>query len=133
MGASRVIIKEYVDGKLLFCHPPPNLASARSTKSGEASDTPDFYRETLQTTFRNTKKLREKIKGLPQIDDGQNADQGQEEESVSGDDRYSGDEQEDDIPVEDDLDILDIVGGMTDAADDNNPKQNGGKRGKAHK
>lgn len=47
--ASRVIIKEYATGKLLYCHSPPSF------------DDNDFQKETLMTAIQNTKKLREKL------------------------------------------------------------------------
>jgi len=132
--ASRIIIKEYVDGKLLFCHPPPNLTTASdnvvvSAVDGSAKevDVLDFYRETLQTTFRNTKKLRDKLEGLHQIDNEQYISEDDEDET--GSESEGGDE--DHILLEDDLDILDIVGGIAGKID--NSEKNGGKRGKAHK
>jgi large subunit GTPase 1 len=47
--ASRIIIKEYADGKLLYCHPPPNY------------DEDLFQKETLLMLLQKTKKLREKL------------------------------------------------------------------------
>jgi large subunit GTPase 1 len=48
--ASRQVIKDYADGKLLFCHAPPGV-----------SNVPAFQRETIATALLNTKKLREKL------------------------------------------------------------------------
>ena len=47
--ASRLIIKEYATGKLLYCHAPPTC------------DDGDFQKETLTTAIKNTEKLREKL------------------------------------------------------------------------
>jgi large subunit GTPase 1 len=47
--ASRIIIKEYADGKLLYCHAPPHV------------DEEAFQRETLLIALQKTKKLREKV------------------------------------------------------------------------
>jgi large subunit GTPase 1 len=47
--ASRVIIKEYAAGKLLYCHSPPTF------------DHVEFQKETLMTAIRKTKKLQEKL------------------------------------------------------------------------
>jgi large subunit GTPase 1 len=47
--ASRTIIKDYADGKLLYCHPPPH------------SDKDQFYRETFKTALQNTERLRRKL------------------------------------------------------------------------
>jgi large subunit GTPase 1 len=47
--ASRVIIKEYAAGKLLYCHSPPTF------------DDVEFQKETLMTAIQNTEKLREKL------------------------------------------------------------------------
>jgi large subunit GTPase 1 len=48
--AAKHIIKDYADGKLLYCHAPPNVP-----------DMFDFQRETVTTALMNTKKLREKL------------------------------------------------------------------------
>jgi large subunit GTPase 1 len=57
--AARLVIKEYAAGKLLYCHPPPNLDSAAS-----------FMRETVKTSLANATKLREKIqKQVQKVDD----------------------------------------------------------------
>jgi large subunit GTPase 1 len=48
--AARLVIKEYAAGKLLYCHPPPNLVSTAS-----------FMKETVKTSLANATKLREKI------------------------------------------------------------------------
>jgi hypothetical protein len=48
--ASRIIIKEYAAGKLLYCHAPPSF------------DDEVFQKETLTTATRNTKKLRGKLR-----------------------------------------------------------------------
>jgi large subunit GTPase 1 len=49
--AARYIIKDYADGKLLYCHAPPipNL------------DVVAFNRETVETTLHNTKKIRDAL------------------------------------------------------------------------
>jgi hypothetical protein len=47
---AKTIIKDYADGKLLYCHAPPNV-----------QDMSGFQRETVATALMNTKKLREKI------------------------------------------------------------------------
>jgi hypothetical protein len=47
--ASRTIIKDYADGKLLYCHPPPH------------SDKDQFHRETYKTALQNTERLRRKL------------------------------------------------------------------------
>ena len=47
--AARVVIKDYADGKLLYCHPPPTVEHIDA-----------FYRETVATALTNTNKRREK-------------------------------------------------------------------------
>ena len=47
--ASRMIVKDYAVGKLLYCHPPP------------ASDKDIFMQETKNTMLQNTEKLRKKL------------------------------------------------------------------------
>ena len=48
-GAARLVIKDYAAGKLLYCHPPPNVATA------------GFMNETVKTTLANATKLQEKL------------------------------------------------------------------------
>lgn len=50
--AARIVIKDYADGKLLYCHPPPQV-------TGDVMG--EFYRETIVTALRNTRKLRDKL------------------------------------------------------------------------
>ncbi|KAG7346964.1 HSR1-like GTP-binding protein [Nitzschia inconspicua] len=47
--ASRIIVKEYADGKLLYCHAPPKF------------DENSFQLETLRMALQKTKKLRDKL------------------------------------------------------------------------
>ena len=110
--ASRIVIKDYVSGKLLFCHAPPNV-----TESGIAA----FHRETVATAFHNTKKLRDKL--LAQQD--KMAVKTNEIENAEHDKPAEDGDPANDI----DLDLLDIIGA---SAGDGEEKK-GGKRGKAHK
>jgi large subunit GTPase 1 len=48
--AARTIIKDYADGKLLYCHPPPSMV-----------DVSHFYRETIFTSLSNTRKLQARL------------------------------------------------------------------------
>ena len=48
--AARLVIKDYAAGKLLYCHPPPNVKSTSA-----------FMSETVKTSLANAEKLREKI------------------------------------------------------------------------
>jgi large subunit GTPase 1 len=95
--ASRIVIKEYAAGKLLYCHAPPNCDDAL------------YQKETLTTAIRNTKKLREKLEkaGL-----AASAAEKEMEEDVSDDD---GDEdsEEDGDSVEDDDMLLELMGGLS--------------------
>lgn len=49
-GAARLVIKDYAAGKLLYCHPPPNVQNSAS-----------FANETVKTALLNAAKLREKM------------------------------------------------------------------------
>ena len=49
---ARLIIKDYADGKLLYCHPPPNMSATELKK---------FYSYTVQTALRNTQRTRERL------------------------------------------------------------------------
>jgi large subunit GTPase 1 len=50
--AARIIVKDYANGKLLYCHPPPNLSD---------SEKEIFARETMETALQNTEKLKAKL------------------------------------------------------------------------
>lgn len=103
--ASRIVIKDYVSGKLLYCHPPPNVP-----------DKVKFHLETVKTAIANTAKLREKFAShLP-------TNTTETDEPV--DDDQSGVKKEADF----DADLLEIIGESTEIG-----VGGGGKRGKAHK
>ncbi len=53
--ASRTVIRDYVEGKLLFCHPPPHDESLSEFEA-------QFYEETLSTSLKYTGKLRDNLK-----------------------------------------------------------------------
>ena len=101
--ASRLVIKDYVSGKLLYCHPPPN-----------ATDEEQFHLETVKTAIFNSKKLREKLAKGQAI----NASEAEPTED-------EGDAQDTEPAFDDDL--LDII------AETPNATGGGEKRGKAHK
>lgn len=94
--AARIIIKEYADGKLLYCHAPP----------GE--DVQAFQRETLLNALQKTRKLRDKL-SLPQTQADRN-------EAVDSDVDDDGDDDSDTIEEpnidEDDM-LLELMGEMS--------------------
>ena len=113
--AARVVIKDYADGKLLYCHAPPPIVEGTSDRL----DAPGCQRETILTALSNTKKLQEKINPL--------LDQAKEGSSAPVEEE---DGESDDMGLEEDLDLLELVGGH---ADTGAQQPNGGKRGKKHK
>jgi large subunit GTPase 1 len=116
--ASRVVIKDYADGKLLYCHAPPPVAEGTS----EYLDVSGFQRETILTALNNTKKLREKFS--PLLEQSEQGKATQHEGPVD-------DESDDCGEFDDDLvDILDLVDSQAAAGGE---QANGGRRGKAHK
>mmetsp|Transcript_22239 Transcript_22239/g.53868 ORF Transcript_22239/g.53868 Transcript_22239/m.53868 type:complete len:756 (-) Transcript_22239:121-2388(-) len=112
--ASRVVVKDYSTGKLLYCHAPPRTTDGGP--SGEASaveDNEDYHRETLKTAMRNTnnaKKLQRLEQSLEAAATATKADKLIEEGDALSD-------------------FDDILGDL-DEEDDN---KNGDKRGKSHK
>lgn len=116
--ASRVIIKDYASGKLLYCHKPPTFTSEGNDVA--VMDETEFHTETVLTTLRNTKKLRDKLNPLM-------------EQFIEPDKSIQTETNEDiDIGFEDDLDmdILEVMEGLGGTGE---AKGNGGKRGKKHK
>eukprot|EP00814_Leptocylindrus_danicus_P006500 CAMPEP_0116049450 /NCGR_PEP_ID=MMETSP0321-20121206/30172_1 /TAXON_ID=163516 /ORGANISM="Leptocylindrus danicus var. danicus, Strain B650" /LENGTH=791 /DNA_ID=CAMNT_0003531879 /DNA_START=150 /DNA_END=2525 /DNA_ORIENTATION=+ len=65
--ASRIVIRDYVEGKLLYCHPPPPAVVQDDDgvpphdEYNCFSDHKEFEEETFITALQNTKKLREKF------------------------------------------------------------------------
>ncbi len=108
--AARVIVKDYVEGKLLYNHAPPSILEGTPAMR-------DFERATIETAVAINTKLREKMTKLEEVARTKAA-----EAEAAAIDADLGD-------FEDDLDILDFVG----ADDGEGDKKTGGKRGKAHK
>ena len=104
--AARLVIKDYADGKLLFCHSPPTANSGM------------FQRETILLALSRTKKLREKFETVI-------VGQQQRLETTIEDDSAS----DDDGSLENDLELLELMEGKGAIEE----KANGGKRGNKHK
>jgi len=99
--ASRIIIKEYADGKLLYCHAPPNF------------DEENFQRETMMMALHKTKKLREKL--LSASINGNN-DVDKNTVAVDDDDDDDGSTIEE-TGIDEDALLLEMMGGASTAAD----------------
>jgi large subunit GTPase 1 len=121
-AAARVIVRDYVEGKLLFNHPPPCVEP-------NSAEEVDFARETVLNNMQTNKKLQAKLAELREIDaenDRKAALLERNEKAASSHGADVGDDFDDeDI----DLDILDFVNGGVEQ----NEKAAGGNRGKAHK
>lgn len=104
--ASRVVIKDYAAGKLLFCHAPP------TRKDENSINLLAYHRETLRTAIRNTKKLEQMQQMV------QNEQRNKEGVGETGED------------VDLDLDDFDSFLELEDQRDDGG--NNGDKRGKSH-
>jgi large subunit GTPase 1 len=103
--ASRIIIKEYADGKLLYCHAPPHF------------DEEAFQRETLLIALQKTKKLRDKLVGQPTTGESNNARLGKKLDASDigeGVDNPS-DGDSDESVVEDDDMLFDMMGDVAGA------------------
>ena len=96
--ASRIIIKEYADGKLLYCHSPPEGATSTLTER-------EFQKETLVNALRKTKKLRDKLT----VSQDYVAHTG-----VGADVDSDGDDSElEDPAIDEDEMLLELMGGMS--------------------
>ena len=87
--ASRIVIKDYADGKLLYCHAPPTSMDVNS-----------FQKETLTTMLRHTKKLREKLSHNLLV-------------SPDSDDAESPAADENELPLEDDEMLTELLDSTT--------------------
>lgn len=106
--ASRFVVKDYSEGKLLYCHAPPASLSDDSILDNE-----EYQNETLKTAINKTsnqKKLQKLEQSL----------------EVAAATKSSDDALEED----DDFDDFDSILGDLDEKDNRN---NGDKRGKSHK
>jgi len=83
--ASRIVIKDYAAGKLLYCHPPPTC-----------DDKEGFYIETMKHALQNTKRLREKFAAVEEDRQRQAKDH---------------DDDDDDIDIDEDDMLLELMGG----------------------
>ncbi|KAL3925355.1 MAG: hypothetical protein SGILL_000464 [Bacillariaceae sp.] len=98
--ASRLIIKEYADGKLLYCHSPPKF------------DEKTFQKETFLMSLRKTKKLRDKLlqsSGAKTVETNHNVDDGTD---------FAGEEDD-----EDDALLLEMMGTAAFTTDENSASQ----------
>jgi hypothetical protein len=128
--ASRVVISDYVVGKLLYCHPPPNVSDMSSTTAlkdvrGMTAAEADFQRDTIITVIRSAKKLRDKMGDAVELSPHEEGDENDEE----GDEDDGLDNGFDELGIDDD--ILDMVSGFAESGVGEERK--GDKRGKAHK
>jgi len=105
--ASRVVVKDYSKGKLLYCHSPPPLLDVNDGSSFEEDE--EYQRETLATAIRNTKNSK-KLHRLEQSLE------------VAAEVEWT---------LEADEDALDDFDSLLDELDDDDNR--GDKRGKAHK
>lgn len=98
--ASRIVIKEYAAGKLLYCHAPPCFDDAV------------FQQETLKTAIRNTKKLREKL-----LKASGATTQKKSTPVHSANTGHDSNGEEDDIAIDDDDMLLELVDGVPSQGD----------------
>lgn len=122
--ASRVVIKDYATGRLLYCHSPPSC------------DDESFQKQTLITAVNNTKKLRQKLldrnvenhlagsDGYDEDANGGGDDDDDEKDGFEGDnENFEGGGNDID---EDDL-MLELLGG---SSEQNTSSQKNGSNGK---
>lgn len=116
--ASRMVIKDYADGKLLYCHPPPNLVELE-----------DFFAETTVTSLKNTERLQKQLLKAKQRQEAEAIEEASVEGEATNDDRDLIDD-----------DILELLGGP--AAQTNEPsvkkgrnrnQQKWGKKNRKHR
>lgn len=104
--ASRVVVKDYSEGKLLYCHSPPPIEDNTAITDDE-----EYQRETLLTAIRNTNNTK-KLQKLQVL----------EAEAKAANAKNMG--------AEDDFDDFDSI---LDGTSEGESADNGQKRGKAHK
>jgi len=128
--AARTIIANYVDGRLLYCHPPPQVRDDHVSLAA-------FRRESLVTSLERVGRLRERLPEIAAAAERAHMEEldriGEEEEEEDFDDLglYDG-------PGEDDIDILEAAGGFLKEEGDEDElaaaaaAKAGNRKGKAH-
>ncbi|GMH99704.1 hypothetical protein TrLO_g1752 [Triparma laevis f. longispina] len=115
--ASRVVVKDYVEGKLLFNHPPPEL---------ERKEEKGYIIDTQMTAMGNTARLKDRWE---ELQNSENKDKAPTSPNASSTPNPVSPGEGFDSDEEIDLDILDFMNGGNAEED----VITGGKRGKAHK
>mmetsp|Transcript_22917 Transcript_22917/g.28113 ORF Transcript_22917/g.28113 Transcript_22917/m.28113 type:complete len:748 (+) Transcript_22917:193-2436(+) len=115
--ASRVVLKDYVTGNILYCHCPPQPNAHDNVITLNEWEN-SFHTETIATAFGRETKLRDKL-GINFVD---KSHESKVETDVEGRDAEIQEAM-------DDLDILDMI--VEELGGD--PKTNGEIRGKKHK
>ncbi len=122
--ASRVVLRDYVSGNILFCHCPPEPNHVDGAKAiGKDQWEEEFYRETISTALQKERKLRERLEVKVEEARRQQQQQQQQQKQQTNDGEHDFD----------DLDIFDVIGEDSVQTGDNSKPSNGGKRGKKHK
>jgi hypothetical protein len=121
--AAKVVLSDYVTGKLLFCHAPPPPSSQMMDGGGGGSNDWEvsFQRETISTALARVTRLRER---LAVAASNQNSDKNAQSSAMS---EYTPNLDEED------MDMLDFIEGGNAAPDNQERRENGGNRGKKHK
>lgn len=121
--ASRIFIKDYVSGRLLFCHAPP--APERNDVDTKHDSRNEFEKQTYITLFRKTKKIREKLgETLPSNPHDELEEFGEDDDLGEDDLLGEGDD--------DDIDILDLLDELEDTGDILKPETNKNSSKKKH-
>lgn len=113
--AARVVVKDYSEGKLLYCHAPP---PSRSSGGDEGEEGESYHRETLKTAIRNTHNAK-KLQKL--------------EQSLSLEVAALPKKAEGGLGKEDDFDDFDDFDSILGELDGQGEPNKGDKRGKSHK
>jgi large subunit GTPase 1 len=116
--ASRIVIRDYVSGKLLFCHPPPNT-----------SDIEAFHLETVKTAVFSTEKLRRKLLASQQAQRSDNAAHATNDEMQAKDKESQFDDNILDMLRGDSL-VSSTIEGEEKRAKASGSKKKGTKKGK---
>lgn len=111
--ASRLFIRDYVSGKLLYCHPPPADASNDGVEGNKKASTSTFEKETFTTLFNRTGKVKEKLGNMIPTMGNENTDK----DIPIGVEDEEGELDGGDIDILDLLDELDGGGGAAGSDD----------------
>jgi len=90
--SSRVVLKDFVNGRILYCHPPPSLSPAQRARFYRSFPFAMDVHTSLDTDSKETKSKKSESKSSheAQASDAEEEEEGDEGEEDEGDEQHDG-------------------------------------------